>query len=532
MAAPALRIPVSADISKFQDDMKKTTASASHATAVVAKNAIKMSASFLEAQGAAGAATLAFGRLLGAVTPVFLAVTVVRDAFKLMAYSTELAKAKIEEFHKVTEEANASGFSTEFFQRITKSGSLARDKVDDLTESLKKFNAESTPKLGGSGLQNRLDELTKAGNFRGNSGVGLLAGANDSEGRLRAVVALIDQAMQKGERLAAIDLADRAFGPKVAAALRADSGYLDDMLKRADAIKKTELISQEDLGRAEELRRRMDDAQKVLADKWKPVQDDLAKLGMNYHESWVNITEDLAAAVGYATSLYQALKQVPDWFANRVGNASVWKSLTDATGAAGLNSRPADLVMKDEPGFGQTEANKKLAAALQNYQNVTRAMREATDVSSAVRKDTSKAPGQDQVAEANAFDRATEAIGKHIARLQADTSAVGLGTAAQAQLRAEATLTTAAMQAYGKVTAETAANIKDMAARTGEAALALEKAKVAAAIDFGRKTAFLSDTDVNIARQLAGIYGNDVAKALSSVEGSAVRLNGSLEEVQ
>ncbi|MBN8977210.1 MAG: hypothetical protein J0I08_12085 [Rhizobiales bacterium] len=508
--------------------MKKTTASASHATAVVAKNAIKMSASFLEAQGAAGAATLAFGRLLGAVTPVFLAVTVVRDAFKLMAYSTELAKAKIEEFHKVTEEANASGFSTEFFQRITKSGGQARDKVDDLTESLKKFNAESTPKLGGSGLQNRLDELTKAGNFRGNSGIGALAGANDSEGRLRAVVALIDQAMQKGERLAAIDLADRAFGPKVAAALRADSGYLDDMLKRADAIKKTELISQEDLGRAEELRRRMDDAQKVLADKWKPVQDDLAKLGMNYHESWVNITEDLAAAVGYATSLYQALKQVPDWFANRVGNASVWKSLTDATGAAGLNSRPADLVMKDEPGFGQTEANKKLAAALQNYQNVTRAMREATDVSSAVRKDTSKAPGQDQVAEANAFDRATDAIGKHIGRLQADTNAVGLGTAAQVQLRAEAMLTTAAMQAYGTVSADTATKVKDMAARVGEAAQALEKAKVAAAIDFGRKTAFLSDTDVNIARQLAGIYGNDVAKALSSVEGSAVRVNNSL----
>lgn len=534
MAAPALRIPVSADISKFQDDMKKTTTAASHATAVVAKNAIKMSASFLEAQGAAGAATLAFGRLLGAVTPVFLAVTVVRDAFKLMAYSTELAKAKIEEFHKVTEEANASGFSTEFFQRITKSGSQARDKVDDLTEALKKFNAESTPKLGGSSLQNRLDELSKAGNFKGNGGVGLLAGANDSEGRLRAVVALIDQAMQKGERLAAIDLADRAFGPKVAAALRADSGYLDDMLKRADAIKKTELISQEDLGRAEELRRRMDDAQKVLADKWKPVQDDLAKLGMNYHESWVSITEDLAAAVGYATSLYQALKQVPDWFANRVGNASVWKSLTDATGAAGLNSTPESmgLVMKDDPTFGQTEANKKLAAALQNYQNVTRAMREATDVSSAVRKDTSKTPGKDQVAEADAFDRATEAIGKHIARLQADTSAVGLGTAAQAQLRAEATLTTAAMQAYGTVSADTAAKVKDMAARTGEAALALEKAKVAAAIDFGRKTAFLSDTDVNIARQLAGIYGNDVAKALSSVEGSAVRVNCSLASVE
>ncbi len=48
------------------------------------------------------------------------------------------------------------------------------------------------------------------------------------------MVSLIDDAMQKGQRLAAIDLAETAFGPKVSAALRTNSGYLDDLLNRAD----------------------------------------------------------------------------------------------------------------------------------------------------------------------------------------------------------------------------------------------------------------------------------------------------------
>ncbi|MEY9590594.1 hypothetical protein ABIA06_002885 [Bradyrhizobium yuanmingense] len=293
MAGPSLIIPVGADIRQFQQQMKETSSIATKATLAISKQAIQMSAGFLASQGAAGAATLAFGRLLGAATPVLLAVTAIRDAFKLISYATDLAKAKIEEFNAVTDAANATGFSTEFFQRITKSGGEARDKIVDLTEALKQFNQASTDKLGGSALQKRLDELQKAGNFSGGA-----IGGNDAEGKLRSVVALIDDALQKGQRLAALDLAETAFGPKVAAALRADSSYLDDMLKRADATNKTQLISDEDLGRAQDLQRRKDDAQKILADKWKPIQDDIAKLGVNYHESWVAITEDLAAAVG------------------------------------------------------------------------------------------------------------------------------------------------------------------------------------------------------------------------------------------
>ncbi|SFN02444.1 hypothetical protein SAMN05216573_10768 [Bradyrhizobium sp. Rc3b] len=528
MAGPQLITEVGADISKFQRAMDDTTSLAKKATLAITKQTIQMSAGFLVSQGAAGAATLAFGRLLGAAAPVLLAITAIRDAFKLMSYATELAKAKIEEFNAVTAEANATGFSTDFFQRITKSGGEARDKIIDLTEALKQFNSASTDKLGGSTIQKRLDELQKVGNFPGGA-----IGGNDGEGKLRSVVALIDDAMQKGQRLAALDLTETAFGPKVAAALRADSGYLDDMLRRADAVNKTQLISDEDLGRAQDLQRRMDEAQKILADKWKPVQDDIAKLGMNYHESWVAITEDLAAAVGYATQLYTALGKVPDWFANRIGGASVWKSITDATTTPESRKAAEDYygITKDPRDVQMAPATDKLGAALKNYAAVTQAMRQAQDIATSVRGDTSKDPAKKVDEQADAYDRATEAIEKHIARLQADAQAEGLGAAAQAQMRAEATLTTAAMQAYGKVTPQVAAQISDYAKRTGEAATALEKARVAASIEFGAKTAFLTSEDVSIARQLAGVYGNDVTAALGSSEAAAMRMVNALTDI-
>jgi hypothetical protein len=275
----------------------------------------------------------------------------------------------------------------------------------------------------------------------------------------------------------------------------------------------------------------MDAAQKTLAEKWKPIQDDLAKLGMNYHAAWVDITEDLAAAVDYATKLYQALKQVPDWFANRIGGASIWTSITNATTTPeGRAASEASLGISSDPKeIGMVGANAKLKAALENYAAVTKAMREAQDISSKVRGDTSKNPGDDQNAEADAYTRATESIEKHIARLNADTQAVGLGAAAQAQLRAEAALTTAAMQAYGEVSTKTGAQIKDMAARVGEAAAAFEKAKTAAAIDFGRQTALLSPDDVQIAQALKGQFA-DVATSLDSTQAAALRMNQALSQ--
>lgn len=523
---PALRIPVSADLTKFRQDMQSTSNLGTSAVRSITKSVIEMNGTWLASQGAAGGAALAFGRVLGVLGPIALGVTVISNTFKLMAYATELAKAKIEEFNDVEQKAGGAGVSTDFFQRFTKSGNAAVTSIDDVTVALKRFNDVSKDQLGGSELQQRIDALTKAGNFAGNGGLQALSTATSTEDKLRAVVTLIDQAMAKGERLAALDIAGKAFGEPLANALRADASYLDQMLARADAMSKVNIISQEDVGRALELKNRMEAAEKILADKWKPIQDDLASLGMNYHASWVGITETMAEAVGYATQLYSLIKQVPDWFA-KGGNASFWKSLTDATGAMGLNSAPAGMIT-DPAELAKAPAYDRLRGALQNYGNVTRSMREASNVSSAVRGDTSKAPKPDQVETSNQFDRAADSIAKHTARLRADTEAVGLGASAQERLRAEASLTTAAQQAGMPITEAMTAKIKDLAAGAGQAAEALAKARVGNEIRFGQQTALLSAEDVQIAQSLATIYGNDVPRALASSEAAAMRLNNAI----
>jgi len=101
----------------------------------------------------------------------------------------------------------------------------------------------------------------------------------------------------------------------------------------------------------------------------------------------------------------------------------------------------------------------------------------------------------------DAYDRATEAIGKHTARLEADAGAAGKGAAAQEELRASAQLLMAAQQAGIPINQKVLDQIQDLAQDAGEAAEALAKAKVASDTDFGLKSAFLTPQDLAIAQQ-------------------------------
>lgn len=540
MTTPALNIPIRVTgVDDLRRKMNETSALVRTATVGITKQVISMNASWLASQGVAGAATLAFGNVLGVLGPIALGITAVKNSFQLLNYAIDLSKKQVAEFSEIAAKASSSGFSAEFFQRITKSSGEAREKIDGLSDALIKFNEASALKLGGSDLQNRIDELKNSGNLIGNAGVDAFAKADDAEARLRAIVLLITQMMDAGERLAALDLAEKAFGPQITAALQADAGYLDDMLKRADALNRLQIVSAEDLGRAVELKERLEAAQKVLSEKWKPVQDDLAKMGMAYHESWVSITEDLAAAVGYATRLYEALKLVPDWFANRIGNASIWDSITNATTTPESRAASeASLGISSDPGaIGMIGANAKLRLALQNHANLSKSMREASDVQSIVRGDTSKNPAADdndkaeKAAEKNQFDRASDAIGQHTGMMLADAKAVGLGASAVDQLRASFKLLTAAKQAGLPVNDALIAKIEKLANAAGEASEQLAKAKVNGEIQFDSRTALLSSEDAAIAQRLSSIYGNDVPAALASSQAAAIRFNGALKTV-
>jgi hypothetical protein len=491
---------------------------------IIAKLAIGAAATAL----GIGALYLAFKIMYGIIT------IVPRTLGEAWALGTE----KIAEYVDIAKKAAAVDLSTGFFQRITKAATDAKLPVDDLNAALKALAAASADKLGGSDLQNRIDASVKAGNFQGNSGVGALASANNTEEKFRAVVSLIDQAMQKGERLAALDISSKAFGPAVTANLTKDSEYLKNMLASADKIAATELVSDADIGRALDLQNRWAAAVAILETRWHPIQGLLTAAGIAMHEIWVNIVSAIADAVDQAARLIGKLGEAPSWFQKQldsagkfiVDNTTTPESRKASEQALGISSDPADIAATVAAN-AYTDALGRLGAGLKNVNAVQQAVATVNAVQAAVWKDTSHAidDAAKKVAEArDQYDRAKDSIEKHISRTLADRDAVGLGAGALEEFRAKASLTTAAMLAGIRVVGDVAKQIDDLAKKAGAAGDALARANIANGISFNRQTALLAPDDVQIATQLKTIYP-DVATALGSVEASAIRVNDTMK---
>jgi hypothetical protein len=445
---PQLNIPVSLNLDQLKKGMQETSALTGTATRAIAKGFIDANASVLATAGTIGTVVGGFRTFLGILGPLAVGITAVKGVFDLMGYATDLAKQKIEEFYQTAERAGKAGVSTDFFQRMTKSGEALKLTVDDINAAIDKFATKSQARLGGSELDKQVKELTDAGNFKGNSGVSAVNNAVGTEAKLRATVDLITEAIAKGERLAALDIADKVFGSKIADNLRANSAYLKEMLDTADKLAASKIVSEEEIGRAVDLKNRFEDAQKVLTERFKPIQDDLAKLGMNYQESWVSIYEYMAKAVGVGNDLYAALKEIPDVLA-RAGNASFWSKLTEATGKLGLNSDPASLGIEPITSISVgSPASNKLAGLLNNPAAVKKAMQDAIDAETKVLGDKSKAPApKTQAADRDPFEVALDQGNKRIAIMDAETASIGKSNEARERGKVVAGLEEAAKRA-------------------------------------------------------------------------------------
>ncbi len=482
------------------------------------------------------------GTILGKLMPALRVLgpaLLVLDGIKLVAQAWELGNQRLQEFVDIANKAAETGISNEFFQRITKGAEAARTPVDALTASFKKLNEATGPQLGGTAAQNRLTELTKAGNFGGNSGVAALGNADTTEAKFRAVAKLVDDAMQKGERLAALDVAKSFLGEEVAANLAKDSDYLDRVLASADAIAAKDLIPDRAIENAVMLQSRLDAAEKILSERWHPIQELLVQLGIKMKEVWVDIVEAIANAVDAVFRLGQriadALGPAMDYLrtaANLAGKVAAFagNGLGPIGAAIGLGGQAASsLTVPAETEDPMAASRRALGASLANRARLQDAIQQATATETRVRGDTSRNPKAVEDTTA-AYDRATESLLKYIATTNAAADSVGKSVAEQEKAKATAQLLAAAEKDGTKVTAEMRAEIDKLAERAGAAAQALEKAKVAADIKFNRDTALLSQDDVQIASALKGIYP-DVATALGSVEAQAMRTNTAFRSI-
>lgn len=481
----------------------------------------------------AGAATTILSRLLPALSLLAKGLLIV-DAIRLVTQAWQLGDEKLKEYVDVSEKATKIGVSAEFFQRMGKGAEGAKTPVTDLVKLFERLNDAASPELGGNSAQKRLQSLLEAGNFKGNSGIGDLKAANSNEERFSALAKTVHDAMDAGQRLAAIDLTKTFFGPEAAANLAKDSAYLDKIKASIDEVAAKELIPDSAINNAVELQNRLDAAEKILSQRWHPIQDLLTQLGIRMREVWVDIVEAIAKGVD---AIF------------RLGEATV-KAMAPAMEflqtAAGLLAKVAPYVVAALPGgqlagatlsalggkgseADQDSARARLGSGLRNPNAVAAARDYANSVYDSVRKDTSKAPSS--VGETiTAYDRATESVLKYIEVTKASAATVGQSVAEQEKAKVVAQLTAAAMKDGTPITAALRTEMEKLGDKAGAAAQALEKAKIASDIKFNRDTALLSSEDVQIAQQLRYSY-DSVAEALRSVDAQAIRTNNAFKQM-
>jgi hypothetical protein len=305
----------------------------------------------------------------------------------------------------------------------------------------------------------------------------------------------------------------------------------------------TDTISLQQVAIATDLAARMKEAKQTISDFFS-VQFDLTEPALRLQTAWVNIVETIAKGVDLLNNFAGV--------AQSVGNSSIWDKLNWGWHLPGAMT-PSQVIQP-----AQTQDNSAaLAIAKQNLaggmgSTGTFANRFSQDINALAKKPDETKTANDA---RDAWDRATDAIDKHAAKLSADTIAVGQSSAEQEQLRAEFSLLEAAkisdrdvtdkqIAAYtelrGHMTAQQAlqaAGIKwsedekaafdrttaSIKLRTDE----LERAKINETISRGQQTAFLTPEDVQIANQLKTIYPN-VATAMNSVEAAGLRMNQAL----
>jgi hypothetical protein len=594
-------------------------------------------------KGLAGFAA-AYGLPIAAVTALVMGLKSAWDQ----------AGEQLEKFKKANADAFAAHVGVEFFTRNVKAADEFGLKLEDISASLKRFNESTESALGGSEFGNRLKELTKAGNFKGNAGVGEFNNAKTAEEKWAAVTTLLSTAVEKGERLAAIDLAKRFMSPEMLARFKENGQILKEMEEKAKEIKPVSFVDQKQAADAQALNTRLDEAYEKIH-KFFTVTVDLSAIGMGMKDAWTNFVEVIAVGAGLVDKLITALdfdsvrrgiyetaeglsvvfqtarnigadliswftqvgneiagnffeafnnaanvvkgwvgvvsdymKPLFDWITTSIANiTSGWGSV--GTGISGATQYLQDFIKWLDDIVAKIPLISKIVngiGALKDYitSKLPAGPSTGSDIANSPRGGDSRTlplPGvtdeQKRTAALNtsnaaldrsknvttaardAWDKATESIRKHSISLLADALSVGKSVGEHEQLKAEFQLLEAAKNSDKRITDEmivsytkfrqtmsatdavTAAGIPLEAKKRAEfikttealreRATVAEKAKVAGDIEFGQKTALLTQSDIAIAQQLKGIYGNDIPAALNSSEAAAIRFNGTMSSV-
>jgi len=307
-----LQVEIGGNTSGFEQAMAKAQALASVAASQI-KDKFTDASEKIATNWAVTAAKFA-------AVPVLVGVGGTIATFALMSKAIDLAIDKMEELIKIGERASSVGIGTNFLQAWEGGARKAGLSIEEMTASLKKALDVSKDVLGGSALSGFLTSHTEAGNITKDQATSV-TGATSQEARLKASLDLIQQMLNAGKELAAFDLAGKVFGDKFEGALRKNTDLIITMKAELDKPSKG-IFSEEEIGRAENINKRLAEAKDKLSTEFTPVAEFLAHLGVNYLSTWTSIVEAIAAAVGWANKLATAASNSDSGFQKFFGRVN------------------------------------------------------------------------------------------------------------------------------------------------------------------------------------------------------------------
>lgn len=223
----------------------------------------------------------------------------------------DLARDEMGSLARIGDVADRAGVGTTLFQSLTEEAKKLRLETSEVERALLRFRDQSTERLGGpSAIRARLINIYESRDGINASGNGLMEfeGAVTGDQRLRAVLASMQELDKQGQRLAALDLAETAFGGgRLVERLREGTLTFAGFLAAAEAAN-ARVAPYETIRRAQELRDRYDDSTTAVRDGLKPALEDLVSIGLGVVSIGVRFSEAIGNAAKWAGDVYVSMR--------------------------------------------------------------------------------------------------------------------------------------------------------------------------------------------------------------------------------
>lgn len=261
-------------------------------------------------KAAAGTRELAAAMRIAAGAAVLgITISAYRQLMQTMEQYTEIAKR-----------ARDVGVGTTTAQAFERQFERMGEKVEDARKALQAFRDAARDgfdsaafETKASDLRQKLDQLFLDRFGARGQGRDDFINAQTNEERIRAVQRAIQELFAEGQRLAAFDLAQTAFGQsgrRIAEEIEKGKFAVDQLA--STGLRDGSIISPEIIARAAELTKRLEEAGREASTGIAPVLRDIAAMGVELYGVGVKLAEGLAEAAKAAGAAYAAVKRLVD----------------------------------------------------------------------------------------------------------------------------------------------------------------------------------------------------------------------------